>query len=136
MTLDPRTILAEMRVIHDAALSSNASRALGKTLAALTDVLDRHTRDERLLCGAMSEVPHRHGAELEPYPVRPVTCTLEQGHDGDHQDAICCWNFQRFTEAACYKPQEWADRSVCVHCGTPWPCPTVRALTAALEVEG
>lgn len=102
---------------------------------ALTAVLDLHPKKGRVLCGAMAEVPHRHGAEREPYPIRPVTCTLDQGHDGDHQDAICCWSFQRFTEAACYKSQKWADRSVCAHCGTPWPCADVRAITEHLPKE-
>ena len=48
-TTDPRAILAKMQVIHDAALSSNANRALGKTLAALTDVMDLidQAEDER-----------------------------------------------------------------------------------------
>ena len=81
-TTDPRTILAEMQVVHDAALSSNASRTLGKTLDALTAVLDLH----------QPLTPTRHGTECRE----------------------------------CSNPTTWAV----------WPCMTVRAITAALEVEG
>ena len=98
----------------------------------LTERVERvralHIRHEHILCGAMSEVPHRHGNEVEPYPIRPVVCTLDQGHDGPHRDALCCWNFQEFTEHAAYKAQEWADRSRCTMCQTSWPCATVAAL--------
>lgn len=89
-----------------------------------------HVKHEQVLCGAMAEVPHRHSSEprREPYPIRPVVCTQEEGHEGPHKDALCCWNFQEFTEHAAYKSHEWADRSSCSHCRAEWPCPTVDLL--------
>ena len=97
-------------------------RAIESAIEAL------HVKREVYLCGAMSEVPHRHGNEREPYPIRPVVCTEDAGHEGPHKDAICCWNFQEFTEHAAYKSPEWADRSSCGHCQTTWPCPTMALL--------
>lgn len=88
-----------------------------------------HVKHEEYLCGAMAEVPHRHGNEQEPYPIRPVVCTEPKGHDGPHKDAICCWNFQKFTEPTGQKSDEWADRSSCSHCmTTDWPCATAALL--------
>lgn len=124
------------QILADAEFIAASRTDLPALLAAVEAVMELHPRKERLLCGAMSEVPHRHGDEQKPYPSRPVVCTLEQGHDGDHQDSICCWNSQRFTEAACYKSEKWADRSTCARCGQGWPCADVRAITTALEVQG
>ena len=104
-------------------------------LAAIGRVRAQHTKHEVILCGAMAEVPHRHGSEREPYPIRPVTCTELQDHKGPHRDATCCWNFQRFNTHATYKSAEWADRSICSHCHTNWPCPTIQALDGAPEPE-
>lgn len=87
-----------------------------------------HVKDEHIRCGATNEVPHQHGAERKPYPIRPVACTLPLGHEGPHKDAICCWNFQQFEGATGQKSMEWMDCSTCAHCHQHWPCDTIAAL--------
>lgn len=89
-----------------------------------------HVKHEQILCGAVAEVPHRHSSEprRETYPIRPVVCTEERGHEGPHRDALCCWNFQEFTDPTGQKPLSWTDRSSCSHCRAEWPCPTVDLL--------
>lgn len=117
---------------EDAEFIAASRTAVPRLVAAIEAVYAEHEKVERALCGAMAEVPHRHGDERSPYPIRPVVCTEPQGHEGPHRDAVCCWNFQEFTEHAAYKSAEWADRSTCRSCSTRWPCPTVRAVEAAL----
>lgn len=120
---DDQTKLAQALAERDAALE------------AIERVRALHPKHEVIICGAMAEVPHRHGSEREPYPIRPVTCTKLQDHEGSHRDASCCWNFEEFDNVAAYKSDEWADRSICSHCQTAWPCPTVAALDGAPEPE-
>lgn len=125
----------DLRAVAADALEAATSER-DAAVAAIERVRALHPKHEVLICGAMAEVPHRHGSEREPYPIRPVTCTKLQGHEGSHRDASCCWNFQEFDNVAAYKSDEWADRSICSHCQTAWPCLTVAALDGAWRRKG
>lgn len=98
----------------------------------LAAVLAQHRLVTKTQCGAVS-VPlvHRHGSESDarPGPLRVLTCSEPDGHDGLHRDCLCCYSFQTF--------EDWqvADRrprtfDVCSDGGL-WPCDTVLALQEA-----
>lgn len=126
----------------------NGNLTAEESLKNLQDSIRRlHVKQEDIQCGAMASVEHRHGRDVDkgPHPVRPVVCTMEQGHlenegDGEHRDTICCYNFQRFSEddVTGYKPMKWKDRSYCIHCNATWPCATISLLlenTANVDIE-
>lgn len=103
---------------------------------ALRAVLDLHQRQSKTICGAVSmPVVHHHGAESDrfPGPLRTLTCSNEDGHEGDHKDAVCCYSFQTFEDwqVVDRKPRTW---DTCSNPGCSfWPCATVTAIQKAAQ---
>lgn len=106
-------------------------------------ILDLHVRHESIQCGVTADVPHRHSSERRsgrPLLRRDLVCTEPDGHEGPHRDAICCYNFEAFTDDASVvitgrRPLAKRDHSSCAHCHTSWPCETVALITAPTEGE-
>lgn len=106
-------------------------------------ILDLHVRHESIQCGVTADVPHRHSSERRsgrPLLRRDLVCTEPDGHEGPHRDAICCYNFEAFTDDGSVvitgrRPLAKRDHSSCAHCLTSWPCETVALLNPPTEGE-
>lgn len=98
----------------------------------LNAVLKQHVLVTHTQCGAISiPLVHHHGGEsdFQPGPLRTLTCTMDDGHDGPHRDAICCYKFQTFSDwqVVDRKPRTFDACSD----GGFWPCPTIKAIQEA-----
>ena len=90
-----------------------------------------HIPDDRWSCGMLSEpMEHKHlfsGGTV----TQVMRCSYDAGHESNHRDAVCCWNFQDFTGGT---QGERIDRRVC-SCGTyAADCATLAARGDAVQL--
>lgn len=95
-------------------------------------VLAEHVPIGILTCGYTTDgpVPHRHNGSTTSEVELIMVCSRPQGHEGDHQDAVCCWHFHNFTHEHSV-PGQPRDLRYCTQCTGAWPCADA---TAAQEV--
>ncbi len=89
-------------------------------------VLADHRPRGDVTCGSRTDGPvtHRHNSGHEE--VRVMTCSRPEGHEGDHQDAVCCWSFHSFPEEEAIDGPG-RDLRYCLLCNEAWPCSDARA---------
>ena len=101
-------------------------------VAVARAVLADHRPHGRVTCGSRTDGPvaHRHNGRRQVDEL-VMTCSRPEGHEGDHQDAVCCWSFHSFPEEAAVDGPG-RDLRHCSQCGRPWPCPDARGAQGVL----